>query len=238
MNKYHNGKIYKIVDVGYNKCYIGSTTESLSRRMSKHRYKYKKYKDGGDKHATCYDMFDEYGIEHCKIELIEYCKCETKDELLRREGQIIKDTDCVNRCVTGRTDREYYEDNYEKIQEKNKQWYKENTERFKEYRKKYYEQHKTDILQKEKERRVEKSEEMKKYMQNYYVKNIDKIKARSKAHRENNSEHYKQYWKQRTLNNQERITCTCGCKCLKSGIRRHERTKGHQEYIKSLEQVD
>ena len=169
MNKYHNGKIYKIVDVGYNKCYIGSTTESLSRRMSKHRNKYKKYKDGGDKHATCYDMFDEYGIEHCKIELIEYCKCETKDELLRREGQIIKDTDCVNRCVTGRTDREYYEDNYDKIQEKINNGIKRIQKDLKNIEK-YYEQHKTDILQKEKERRVEKSEEMKKYMQNYYVK--------------------------------------------------------------------
>ena len=43
MNKYHNGKIYEIVDVGYNKCYIGSTTESLSRRFSKHKHPYKKH---------------------------------------------------------------------------------------------------------------------------------------------------------------------------------------------------
>ena len=30
-NKYQNSKIYKIVDVGYNKCYIGSTVEELSK---------------------------------------------------------------------------------------------------------------------------------------------------------------------------------------------------------------
>ena len=44
-NKYKRGKIYKIVDVGYNKCYIGSTAEkTLSNRMSRHRYDYKIYK--------------------------------------------------------------------------------------------------------------------------------------------------------------------------------------------------
>ena len=34
-SKYQNGKIYKITDIGYSKCYIGSTCESLSNsRMS------------------------------------------------------------------------------------------------------------------------------------------------------------------------------------------------------------
>jgi hypothetical protein len=46
MNRYENGKIYKIVDVGYNKCYIGSTCESLSKRMERHRKQYKEYSKG------------------------------------------------------------------------------------------------------------------------------------------------------------------------------------------------
>ena len=33
-NKYQRGKIYKIVDIGCTKCYIGSTIETLSNRMS------------------------------------------------------------------------------------------------------------------------------------------------------------------------------------------------------------
>ena len=41
MNKYHNGKIYKIVDNAYTKQYIGSTTESLSQRMTRHRSGYR-----------------------------------------------------------------------------------------------------------------------------------------------------------------------------------------------------
>ena len=42
-NKYQNGKIYKITDVGYNKCYIGSTTEGLSTRMARHRASFKQF---------------------------------------------------------------------------------------------------------------------------------------------------------------------------------------------------
>ena len=39
MNRYEKGKNYQIVDVGFNKCYIGSTCESLSKRMERHRSK-------------------------------------------------------------------------------------------------------------------------------------------------------------------------------------------------------
>ena len=48
-NKYHNGKIYQITDIGYNKCYIGSTTEGLSLRMTRHRSCYKGFLNGSNK---------------------------------------------------------------------------------------------------------------------------------------------------------------------------------------------
>ena len=77
-NKYHNGKIYKIVDIGYNKCYIGSTTEGLSLRMARHRQKFKLFlKDCKGSHIRSFDIFSEYGVDNCKIELIEYYKCDT-----------------------------------------------------------------------------------------------------------------------------------------------------------------
>ena len=40
-NIYKSAKIYKIVDVGYNEQYFGSTTVELSSRMSKHRERYR-----------------------------------------------------------------------------------------------------------------------------------------------------------------------------------------------------
>ena len=40
-SKYKNGKIYQVVDIGYNKCYIGSAVEELSQRMTRHRSDYR-----------------------------------------------------------------------------------------------------------------------------------------------------------------------------------------------------
>ena len=79
-NKYHNGKIYKITDIGYNKCYIGSTCEELSQRMARHRIKYKCFLNGSIQDKTrSFDLFNEYGIENCKIELsiISVIRCKS-----------------------------------------------------------------------------------------------------------------------------------------------------------------
>ena len=116
-NKYHNGNIYKIVDIGYNKCYIGSTTEGLSLRMARHRTNYKQFLNGSKKFISSYDVFNEYGIESCKIELIEYFKCDTLQELRKREGEHIKNNECVNKRVEGRNVKEYREQNKDKIKE-------------------------------------------------------------------------------------------------------------------------
>ena len=113
MSKYQNGKIYKIVDVGYNKTYYGSTCESLSQRMTRHRAKYTAYLKGNITNTRSFDLFDEFGIENCKIELVENYPCNSKEELRRREGYYIKNNDCINKCVPCRTPAEYYQDENE-----------------------------------------------------------------------------------------------------------------------------
>ena len=163
MNKYHNGKIYKIVDVGYNKCYIGSTVKTLSQRMAHHRHMYRKQKEGLFHNVNSFSLFDEFGIDNCKIELIEYYKCETKDELLRREGDHIKNTDCVNKYVAGRTDREYYVEHRKIILQQMKTRAETKTEQIKEYKSYYYNKNKEDVLEKCKK---------------YYQDNIVKVKLR------------------------------------------------------------
>ena len=126
-NKCHNGKIYKITDIGYNKYYIGSTCEELSQRMARHRADYKKFLNGGKKgHIRSYDLFDEFGIENCKIELIEYFKCDTLQELRKREGEHIKNTECVNKVVAGRTLKEYRDDNKDRIKQQEKEYREQN----------------------------------------------------------------------------------------------------------------
>lgn len=97
MNKYQFGKIYKIHG-GDDLCYIGSTCGELDRRLSNHKSKLD---------TSCRAIFDKYGIDNCKIELLEESKCNSKQELAVRERFYIEKNNCVN-CVTpSRTLQEY-----------------------------------------------------------------------------------------------------------------------------------
>ena len=125
-NKYHNGKIYKITDIAYTKCYIGSTTEELSMRMARHRSDFKHFLSGKRTYVRSYDLFNEYGVENCKIELVEYFKCDTLQELRKREGEHIKNAECVNKAIPGRTFKEWYVDNKDKVKEHHKEYYANN----------------------------------------------------------------------------------------------------------------
>ena len=49
------------------------------------------------------------GLKTVKLNLLNII--DTLQELRRREGEHIKNTDCINKYVAGRTDKEYYEDN-------------------------------------------------------------------------------------------------------------------------------
>ena len=90
-NKYEKGKIYKITDVAYNDCYYGSTIEPLTKRMIHHKHKYFNQNTSQD---TCVrsvnSIFNKYGFENCKIELVENFPCASKEELVKREGHYIK----------------------------------------------------------------------------------------------------------------------------------------------------
>jgi len=117
MVNYANGKIYKICSInGEDECYIGSTTQGLSTRMSKHRHEYLTKHAGPNSKI----LFDKYGIKNCKIVLIKKLPCTCKEELDAEEAYHIKNNNCVNKQIPGRTKKEYYEDNKETIDEKRK----------------------------------------------------------------------------------------------------------------------
>ena len=128
MNKFKNAKIYKICDVGYNKCYIGSTCEDLSQRMARHRHNYSSYQRNKCKFTTSLRLFEEYGLDNYKIELIETFPCENTEELRRREGYVIKKFDCVNKTIAGRADKAYKQDNRDHIVEQKRERYERNRE--------------------------------------------------------------------------------------------------------------
>ena len=101
MNRYQNSKIYKIYSDLGDKVYIGCTTKQyLSQRMAKHKYDYTYYKkkreDTGFAFVYSYLMFDEYGVDNCKIELLEAYPCNSIDEIRKREAHYIQTVPNIN----------------------------------------------------------------------------------------------------------------------------------------------
>ena len=173
-NKYENTKIYIITDNGYTEKYIGSTTQELSSRMAQHRAHYRRWKDGVSGSVSIFELFEKYGVENCKIQLLEEYPCENKNQMMRREGYHILNEICVNKIVAGQTYKEYYEANKEQIQEYKKKYYEneENKKHKKEKDKQHYEENKENITQKVKEYREKNIEKIREYdRQRYYRKN-------------------------------------------------------------------
>ena len=91
--------------MGLSLCYIGSTCAKLSQRMERHGADCKIYV-GGKKHVTtAYKIFNEYGKENCKLDLVANYPCHSKQALLKQEGVHIQSAEGVNGCVAGRTSK-------------------------------------------------------------------------------------------------------------------------------------
>lgn len=135
MVNYGNGKIYKIepiVEHPEEDIYIGSTTKKyLSQRMDEHRSGYKKWKQGKINKFMVFNLFDKYGIDNCTILLIESVNANSKDELTAREGHYIKTLKCLNKKIEGRTKKEWYIDNIDKIKKQHKEYQIKNKETIK-----------------------------------------------------------------------------------------------------------
>ena len=165
INKYNSSLIYTIRSHQTNKYYIGSTTQSLSRRLSEHIRDYKKYLVNNDnKYMSSYEIlqYNDYYIEL----LISY-PCNSRDELHRKEGELIRQykSDVVNIVINGRTYKQYTEDNKTHIAEKCKQYAKEHQESIAERMNRYREDNKLLITEQYKQ---------------YRLANLVNIKARNK----------------------------------------------------------
>ena len=124
-NKYHNGKIYTI------RCrdddtliYVGSSCLPLHKRFYEHK---KRMKQTKHKKTLVYAKMNELGVDKFYIELYELFKCNTKEELNKREGEVIRKIGTMNTKIEGRTKEEI------------KQYRKEYQQKpeMKEYKKKY-----------------------------------------------------------------------------------------------------
>lgn len=89
--------VYMICDTNETERYIGSTKETLARRMGGHRYNYRKWKDGKQTMVSVFELFDKYGLENCKIVLLEEVNTDSRQVLLAREHHYITSLECVNK---------------------------------------------------------------------------------------------------------------------------------------------
>ena len=96
---YANGRIYKIEPIcehDENEVYYGSTCQILCKRMDGHRGCYKHWLNGSKKYISSFILFEKYGVENCDIYLVELYPCDSKEQLLAREGYNIKNNKCIH----------------------------------------------------------------------------------------------------------------------------------------------
>ena len=131
------GHIYKIVSKHTNKIYIGSTTQSLIKRLVGHETDYKMYQLGKTNYRTSFEILE---FDQCHIELIESIEFDSKTELQKLEGHYIQTFKaiCVNRNIAGQTISQYYIQNKGKINKHNREYYIQNKDKIN--------KHKNEIL--------------------------------------------------------------------------------------------
>lgn len=139
--RYDNGKIY-VVRCKYNTDlrYIGSTISTLEDRFSRHKK---------DKNCSLYKYVNG-DWDNWFIELYENYPCKNTYHLERREGEVQREIATINKCIAGRTKKEYHEDNHEKILEKDRQYYKNNREKCLAYKKQSYYDNREKMLEQQK----------------------------------------------------------------------------------------
>jgi hypothetical protein len=142
MPDYKNGKIYTIRNKNDDKLiYVGSTCKKyLSDRIANHRALYKR-----NPITLFYNLVEDWNDWY--IELYENYPCNSKDELTKREGEVIREIGTLNKRRAGLNlpngDKTEYQKEYNKIRDKTMKSTQD---------KKYRENNKEKIAEKRKEK--------------------------------------------------------------------------------------
>lgn len=253
---YEKGKIYVLVHDG-NIIYVGSTCQTLANRLAQHRRAVK----NNNLNMPLLRYMNDVGINNVKIELYENFPCGSRDELIRREGQVMREKkeegcqilnhiihkeDRIGTSTLGITfedekerRRMYQQLNREAIANDRKEFYEENKERVLQQQKEYYEKNKDDILAKQRQFRKENPEHMKELDHRKYEKNKEVILEKQKEYYQKNTEEilernrrYREANAEKVkAHKSERHTCICGKTYTNCHKTRHERSQYHQVYL-------
>ena len=93
-----------------NKCYIDSTLEKTESKNGKDIeeivnliYINLNNRNHQKHHANSMKLFEEFGVENCKIVLIEEYPCQNRKQLEKRDGEYIgNDKSRLSGCFVGR----------------------------------------------------------------------------------------------------------------------------------------
>jgi hypothetical protein len=113
MPNYANGKIYTIRFHNSNEIYIGSTIQPLNNRFGGHK---KLHNTGSIKKLINDKYNNDWSV--CYIELYENFPCNSKEELCKKEGEIIRifkndaNYQLINKVIIGRSKNEFMKEDY------------------------------------------------------------------------------------------------------------------------------
>ena len=219
---YTKGKIYIIRNSENDLTYIGSTCQTLAQRMAQHR---RAMNIQSQQHMRLYKTMIELGKDAFYIELLEDYPCQRKEELLKKEGERIREYQSkLNTVISGRSKQEYHQDNKEKDAEKDKKYYQNNKDRILEHKKQYQQENKESIAERKKQTYQRNKEKILEERRQYYQKNKESIDERKKLYNQMNKDKIALNKKQYYQNNKDNLA-----------ERSRERYKNNREHI--LEQT-
>ncbi len=206
-NKYINSKIYTIrCKENPEFIYVGSTYQPLCRRWVNHKSNSKQFPD-----RKLYKLILENGgFDNFYIELEENVKCNNREVLLKREGELIREKSNLSLNTSmagskmGKSQKEYDD-------------YRKNTQHRIEYLKNYKEKNQDIMRDRDRQYRETHKQQIKErynpeYKKEYYNKNLETYKARSK----------------------EIMTCECGSIITKCKISRHIKSQKHIDLMNNI----
>lgn len=202
------GRIYKIITTESDEIYIGSSIEPLKERFRRHINNYTL-----NHIKTCsYYLFEKYGLEKCRIEIIKEYYIVDNNHLRVYETLWYNKfkNNVINKCIPFNP-FSWYRGNKSKILEQQKQYYHDNKKSILEQHKTYREKHKEKIREYKKNYQVEHKKEISEKNKNYYQKHREQISEKGR----------------------EKITCECGSELTIQHLSRHKKTKKHQFFIQN-----
>jgi len=202
MPDYSKGLIYTIRSRNDNiKIYVGSTTQPLYKRFYQHK------KDSQTEKYINKKLYIEVNNDwdNWYIELYENYPCNNKNELCKREGEVIREIGTLNKFIAGRDIKQYRIENTDKIKEKNKLYRIENANKIKEYKKQYQIKNADKIKEHQKEYRIENADKKKEHNKQYYTENADKIKENNAVNAEKLKQYQKEYRLKKKIENADKL---------------------------------